>query len=315
MNEPFVSIIIPVKNVGKTLERSLISVLNLDYAHYEVIVADDGSEDKTAKILEIFSQRLKVISYPQSLGPSRARNEAARQARGEFIAFTDGDCVVDKDWLRELLKGFQDIDNVASVGGRQEIPDDDTVFGKRAAKVMRKMGFLSDYMRGDQQNLISVNHNSSCNVMYRRDIFLKEEGFLEGLWPGEDVEFDYRLKKRGYVLYFNPKAIIYHYRPDNLRVFLGMMFRYGRSQGTLVIRYGFFRRIHLVFLIDLFFISIFLYLLFSSRIIAGLSLFLIVFTLLYICYNNILYLAILGYFFWHFGFVKGMVEGKIITKS
>lgn len=61
--------------------------------------------------------------------------------------------------------------------------------------------------------------------MYKRDTFLECGGFLDELWPGEDVELDYRLKKKGYHLICNPGAVVYHYRPKKLAVFLAMMYR------------------------------------------------------------------------------------------
>ncbi|MCX5713982.1 MAG: glycosyltransferase family 2 protein, partial [Candidatus Omnitrophica bacterium] len=146
MNDPFVSIIIPAKDAEKTIERCVFSVVGLDYTQYEVIVVDDGSRDKTGKMLQGFSQRIKIISFPQNRGPSKARNDAAIQARGEFIAFTDADCVVDKSWLRALLAGFSGPD-IVSVGGRQEVPVDESAFGRNVAQGLKRMGLITDYLR------------------------------------------------------------------------------------------------------------------------------------------------------------------------
>jgi GT2 family glycosyltransferase len=97
--------------------------------------------------------------------------------------------------------------------------------------------------------------------MYRRNIFAEVGGFLKGLWPNEDVEFDLRVKKKGYKLIYNPSAIVYHYRPDSLNKFLNMMFRYGKSQGYTTTIYGFFRKIQFVpvFVLVLLLLEIFLF--------------------------------------------------------
>lgn len=240
MNNPFVSIIIPAKNARKTIRQCLSSVLRLAYQPYEVMVVNDGSGDETAEILSAYP-RIKVLNTP-AVGPAEARNIAIEQAAGEFIAFTDADCSVDPHWLSELLKGFTD-DKVVGVGGIQKSPDDESGFGKRAQDFLRIFGFVSGYMQSAQE-IKETRHNPTCNAMYRKSVLKEAGGFLAGLWPGEDVELDYRLKKQGYSLKFNPRAVVFHYRPGNFRDFSKMMFRYGRAQGRLVKKYGIFRKVH-----------------------------------------------------------------------
>ena len=109
---------------------------------------------------------------------------------------------------------------------------------------MRESRFFTDYSRRGKGGMLEVRHNPSYNVMYRKNIFLKEGGFLEGLWPGEDVELDRRLKMKGYRLFWSPDALVYHYKPQDTASFRKMMSRYGWAQGFLVRKYGPFRRIH-----------------------------------------------------------------------
>lgn len=242
MNYPFVSVIIPVRNGQYTLGKCIDSVFELDYGNYEVIVVNDASVDNTAEIVSGYPN-LKILNT-SGIGPSGARNLAVEQAEGEFIAFSDADCLLDKYWLRELLKGFTN-EKIAGVGGTQKSPDDDSEFGKRVNDFLGTAGFITDYIKSGLGSR-RVKHNPSCNVMYRKSTLIEVGGFLEGLWPGEDVELDYRIRKKGYLLMFNPKAIVFHYRPNNFRDFSKMMFRYGKSQGILVRKYGFFRKVHFV---------------------------------------------------------------------
>lgn len=242
MNGPFISIIIPARNAQATLKLCLDSIFNLQYQNYEVIVINDGSTDATDRILAQY-HNIKVLKTTGE-GPGKARNLGLKDARGEFVAFTDADCIVDADWLRELIKGFTE-DKVAGVGGTQKSPADEFRFGKAVHEFLTIFGFIADYMKHGTKIKIT-NHNPSCNVMYRKSILLELGGFLEGLWPGEDVELDYRLKKKNYSLIFNPQAIVYHYRPRNFADYSRMMFRYGKVQGALVRKYGFFRIIHYV---------------------------------------------------------------------
>lgn len=245
MNEPRISIIVPVHNAEKTLKKCIESLLCLDYSNYEVAIVDDGSVDKTFAILGEYRDRITIIRSHHA-GPSKARNDAAKIAQGDFLAFTDADCIVDKNWLNELLKGFEN-ESIAAAGGSQYSPEEETAFGKRVQLFFELTGFLGGYIKGrDQDAIVEVAHNPSCNVMYRKSAFVGIGGFDEGLWPSEDVDLDYRLKKKKFNFRYNPRAVVYHYRPQSLKALSQMMYRYGVMQGVLTKRYGFFRRIQFI---------------------------------------------------------------------
>ncbi|MFH0826284.1 MAG: glycosyltransferase [Candidatus Omnitrophota bacterium] len=315
MSEPFVSVIVAARNAQNTLEKCLDSILNLDYPTFEVIVVNDGSYDKTEEILKKYSGKIMSFTNPVSVGPAKARNMAAELARGSFLCFTDADCVVNRSWVRELLAGFCDA-TVVSVGGRQEIPENETPFGRKVASFMKKTGFVSDYARSHFSGIVPVRHNASCNVMYRKDAFLNAGGFLEGLWPGEDVELDYRFEKEGQNILCNSRAVVKHYRPTTWRSFARMMFRYGWAQGFLVRKYGIFRKIQalpFIFFGLLFWFIFFVFQKFSSFLtILGISLLAVgawikfdftVFILFWICL-----------FCWNAGFLKGASLGRLTKK-
>jgi glycosyltransferase involved in cell wall biosynthesis len=264
-NVPFflndkIAVIVPVRGSAEKLQWCVSSLLALEYPDFEVIIADDGLDQEGLRILDNFKGKIKVVPSG-SRGPSVARNLAAKSTDAEFLAFTDSDCIVDKNWLFELMRGFAANPQAAACGGIQRLPQGATAFEKNSYLFMQRCGIITDYIRTVKgEDIIEVGHNPSCNVMYKRQVYLEEGGFLEGLWPGEDVEFDYRLKKKGYALFFNPKAIVYHHKPDNRDKFIRMMFRYGSAQGALVRRHGFFRRVQGA---GVFFVFILLFLLAS----------------------------------------------------
>ena len=305
-----IAVVVPAKERQEYIHQCISSILALDYPNFEVIVVDDGLEKTTLDILDKFKHRLKVLQS-HSGGPSLARNLATKNTDAEYIAFTDSDCIADKDWLKELSKGFREFPQAAACGGIQKLPQDAADFEKNVFLFMQKAGFISDYIRrAKNEEILEVGHNPSCNVMYKREVFLREEGFLEGLWPGEDVEFDYRLKKKGYKLCLNPKAIVYHYKPKTLKSFLKMMYRYGCAQGFLVRKYGFFRKIHFMPLLGL---IIFFVLLFykSLQLILVIGLLLLI---LFFKFNLYLsFLSTLGFISWNIGFLKGIVFPNILS--
>lgn len=94
MSSPFFSIIIPAFNAKATIGRTITSVITQSFDEFEVIVVDDGSTDNTFEVVEAFEDpRIHCLRYDNG-GPSRARNQGARVAKGRYLVFLDAD-----DWL------------------------------------------------------------------------------------------------------------------------------------------------------------------------------------------------------------------------
>lgn len=90
MHQPLVSVVIPTYNCGPYLAAALDSVLEQDYAPFEVIAVDDGSTDDTLDTLARYAERVRVVRQ-DNRGPAAARNRGVREARGDYLAFLDGD--------------------------------------------------------------------------------------------------------------------------------------------------------------------------------------------------------------------------------
>ncbi len=236
---PRISVVIPVYNSPDTIEKCLNSVLAQDHPAFEIIIVDDGSTDTTPDICASFKE-VKVIRSERG-GPSRARNVGVAAARGDLVAFTDSDCIAERDWLIELERGFTG-PQVAGVGGDQKSPDDETELGKNIQEFFKTIGFVTGYIKTGA-TMRETDHNPSCNSIYRKSVLDEVSGFDETLFPGEDVDLDLRITRRGFKLIYNPRACVGHYRPRTYRSFARMMRRYGACQAWLVKRYGFFRNI------------------------------------------------------------------------
>jgi len=311
-----VSIIVPVKNGEKTIKKCLDSLLSIDYPNFDIFVINDGSSDNTPAILREYGSKIRLLET-NGTGPSLARNLAAGQAQSDYLAFTDSDCVAGRDWLSELIKGLERYPEAAACGGVQELPEDSAKFEKKVFLFMQKAGFISDYLRKTKgEKIIEVAHNPSFNVIYKRDVFLKEGGFQEGLWPGEDVELDYRLTKKGYKLILNPKAVVYHYKPKNLNSFLKMMLRYGWAQGFLVRKYGIFRKMQLLPIFNVFFLVLVLLCVMSNPTLAFWLVLAIASILAGFCGDFfVFWLFLTGGLFWHLGFIRGLSAKKSLCDN
>lgn len=112
MENPLVSIIIPIYNTEKYIYECLDSLINQSYSHIEIIVVDDGSTDNSLCVLKELSakdSRLKVFSQPNQ-GVSAARNLALSKAIGTYVMFVDADDWIDPHTIEECLQAIGDAD-------------------------------------------------------------------------------------------------------------------------------------------------------------------------------------------------------------
>lgn len=106
MNDPLISIIVPVYNVEKHIERCVCSLLNQTYSNIEVVLVDDGSVDNSGSICEILAEtdnRILAI-HKENGGPSSARNAGIDACHGDYIMFCDGDDFVHQQWAETLIR-------------------------------------------------------------------------------------------------------------------------------------------------------------------------------------------------------------------
>ena len=112
--------IVATRNRPELLQRCLEALLTLRYPRYEIIVVDNApSSSATADLIEQTYRDVSQVRYVREdrQGLSFARNRGMQEARGEIVAITDDDVVVDANWLLELIHGFQVSDNVVCVSG------------------------------------------------------------------------------------------------------------------------------------------------------------------------------------------------------
>ncbi len=225
-----ISIVIPTYNRLDFITRTLESMEGLNYpkSDFEVIVVDDGSSDGTYEYMLKYSKTTKLnfsfISQKNS-GPAAARNVGLKYAKGKYVAYTDSDCIVDKNWLWELLKGFTS-DDIAGVGGSAEGVGDD-IFSRYFAQT----GMYSTRVLDG-----TVAYLLTLNACYRKDILQLFNGFNEEFKQpgGEDPDLSFRIRKKGYLLAYNPKAIVYHHHKASTKSFLKTFRNYGKGQALLV---------------------------------------------------------------------------------
>ena len=98
-----ISIIIPIYNVEKYIRKCVDSILNQSFKSFELILIDDGSDDKSGEICDEYSKcdsRVRVI-HKENTGSANSRNIGIKEAKGKYICFVDSDDWIEKDMLKD----------------------------------------------------------------------------------------------------------------------------------------------------------------------------------------------------------------------
>ncbi|MFH1593295.1 MAG: glycosyltransferase [Candidatus Omnitrophota bacterium] len=226
LSKPFVSVIIPVKNAEKFLAKCLESLNNLDYPkdRYEVIISDSDSTDRTRIIADSGGARVIMADGPSVCA---GRNSGFKVAKGDIIAFSDADCIMDKEWISNAIKYFDD-EKVGCVGGPSLIPEDETAFGKACGFIFSYSLFTGGSTYGRSFNkALEVSHNPGCNAIYRRSALERVMPVDEEFVEGEDVMMNKLLGRLGYKFLFTPDTKLRHYRSSTPKRFFKQNIRYG----------------------------------------------------------------------------------------
>lgn len=247
MNWPFVTVGIIVRNEEANIKRTIQSILNSDYPKekYELLIVDGNSIDKTQSIIKRFmrsNKNIRLLVEPWKKGThGKARNFLADNSNGRYILFTDGDCIVNKNWIETLVSSLEDKHrknrNIVAVGGiRRPIPTSKwkenlinnimtTFFGSGGSK---------GFMLTNKEYIDSI---PNYNAIYIKDIIRKER-YCDDIGVGEDYEFNMRLNKKGYKIGFSKDSIIYHHQEDSFKGFFKQMYNYGKSQISIYRKIG-----------------------------------------------------------------------------
>ncbi len=181
-----ITIIIPVYNGERFLDRCLTSVLGQTYKDLQVIVVNDGSADNTGAICDGWARadsRVQVI-HQANAGVSAARNAALEAAEGEYIGFVDADDTIEPDTYARALEAMGDCDLVmwdavtVWPDGRRE---PDTIDLLPESRVMEKKDWSS--------RLLQFMAGSACRCLYRREL-LTDVRFPVGIKLSEDRLFN-----------------------------------------------------------------------------------------------------------------------------
>lgn len=192
-----ISVVIPLFNKEHSISATLQSVLDQTYDDFEVVVVDDGSTDNSAVVVSGFTDKRIRLIRKSNGGVSSARNEGILEAKGEYIAFLDGDDIWDSHYLEQLVKLIIDYPNATIYGlgcgyienGKKELQSSQLVNGYRG--VVKDVWnnypgcWTGSSTCSSRANLISVgmfdtrmSHGEDMDMWWR--LLLKGDGVIDG---------------------------------------------------------------------------------------------------------------------------------------
>ena len=206
MNNPAISVIVPVYLAESYLSRCVESILKQSFCDFELILVDDGSPDESGKVCDSYAikdSRVKVI-HQDNKGVSSARQRGLEEARGEFVIHADPDDWVEPDWLEKLYKKIKE-DNTDIV-----ICDFDRIYAdKKVHYVQRPTSLQNEDILEDMLN--EKIWGPTWNKLIRKECFNRYGVSFHpkmNLW--EDLYIMCLLIAKGAKVSYIPD-VLYHY--------------------------------------------------------------------------------------------------------
>ena len=240
----FISVVVAVRNERQHIKKCLTSLFRQDYDGYEVIVVDGMSDDGTYELLQELQKdyNFKLLRNEKK-NAAAGRNIGIKEARGEAIAFIDGDAVAAEDWLKNIKKAFEE-SGAAAVGGPDLVPADSGYKERVIAYVMTsplarggKLNPSTQHTMMDKKRY--VEHIPTCNLCIKKEIFEKVGLFDENFVKGQDLELNFRIRSAGYRIFYSPSIKVVHYRKQHIRHFARQIYKWAKAKVAVIKKHGF----------------------------------------------------------------------------
>lgn len=215
------SIIIITWNGIRLLKEFLPSVIASEYANFEIIVADNHSDDETVAWVREYAPEVKVVELDRNYGYAGGNNRAAAAATGDILLFLNNDVAVTKNWLAPLSDTFRyGVADIVQPKLRSWRDPDYFEYAGACGGYIDRLGFpfcrgrLFDTVEkdmGQYDQQVPLLWATGAAFAIRREVFLDLGGFDEEFeFHMEEIDLCWRAQKAGYRCTIHPESVVYH---------------------------------------------------------------------------------------------------------
>ena len=215
MKTPEFSIIIPAHNEEDVIARAIDSILRNTYQNFEIIAVNDGSTDKTKKIVQELMKKyrkIKLLNFKKGHSAAFARNRGAEVAKGKILVFLDADATLPKNSLRkfkELIEGNKKVDAV--------ITNSKNTYKNKLSRTLAL--FARPFKIKIPSHTIVTKHIGPCIFTITKKTFNDLNGYDEKIFYYEDEDLTQRFYNRGYKSIWESMVITESEQPSDLKSF------------------------------------------------------------------------------------------------
>lgn len=241
-----VSVIMPVYNEEKYIEKSLMRIIEQDWQGFiDIIIVDGKSEDETVNIITKLKNNLpdnvqiKVFTNPKRYIPV-SLNIACENASSDIIIRIDGHTLAPRNYISQCIKGLQEINFQGIVGGRCVIQQGDRTDKAEAIAlaVSNKFGVGNASYRIEKEGLPQYMEVDTVPFgSFTKELWNKLNGYDETLLYDEDFDFNFRTKKLGLKVIMNNEILLDYFARKNFAHLSRQYFRYGYWANAFCIKH------------------------------------------------------------------------------
>jgi len=228
------SFIIPVKNINEYIYETILHIQKIERNDWELLVIPDAFSEKPWA-----DSRIQILPSGRQRGPAYKRDFGAKFAKGGILVFLDDDSYPNKNLL-DIADNYLKNSEIIALGGPGVPPPQNTFLQKVSGAV-----FLSRFSGGAPERYVPIGKGKkvfdwpSVNLMVRKEVFEKVDGFNSEFWPGEDTLFCQKLLNlRAGEIYYAPEMIVWHHRRPGLGRHLKQIGAYALHRGYFAKKFG-----------------------------------------------------------------------------
>ena len=219
---PTVSVIVPAYNAEKDIANLVESLLNLDYPTelLEIIIIDNNSNDRTKEIVKQYP--VKLLEEKNIQSSYAARNIGIKTAKGEFLAFTDVDCITDAHWIK----------NAISCGDKADLVAGNVIFTRKSKYNIFEI-FDSHFYKHQKYNA-SIGTSTTANLIVKKKVF-NVLGPFPVVKTGGDIRWTKMATNKGFKMVYCENSKVFHPARKSLKEIIQREIRFlGVSRKRLV---------------------------------------------------------------------------------